>query len=76
LHFDLFAESVSIDRRTRAADLQATVQRYSQRLEHYVHLAPFNWFNFYDFWQTDRASPAVAAAVGVRRAAVDGAARG
>ena len=24
--------------------------RYAGRLEHYCRQAPFNWFNFYDFW--------------------------
>ena len=25
--------------------------RYAERLEHYCRLAPYNWFNFYDFWR-------------------------
>ena len=25
--------------------------RYVERLEHYCRLAPYNWFNFYDFWR-------------------------
>ena len=37
-------------------------QRYAQRLEVYVRGAPYNWFNFYDYWQpgvpTDRESAA------------------
>lgn len=31
----------------------ADVERYAERLEHYCRLAPYNWFNFYDFWQTE-----------------------
>ena len=27
------------------------VERYAARLEHYCRLAPYNWFNFYDFWR-------------------------
>jgi predicted LPLAT superfamily acyltransferase len=27
------------------------VERYASRLEHYCRLAPYNWFNFYDFWR-------------------------
>jgi len=25
-------------------------ERYVRRLEHYARAAPYNWFNFYDFW--------------------------
>jgi predicted LPLAT superfamily acyltransferase len=33
-----------------AADLLA---RYVERLEHYCRAAPYNWFNFYDFWHPE-----------------------
>jgi predicted LPLAT superfamily acyltransferase len=26
------------------------MQRYAERLEHYTRIAPYNWFNFYPFW--------------------------
>jgi len=26
------------------------MRRYIARLEHNCRAAPFNWFNFYDFW--------------------------
>jgi predicted LPLAT superfamily acyltransferase len=26
------------------------VERYVRRLEHHARSAPYNWFNFYDFW--------------------------
>jgi predicted LPLAT superfamily acyltransferase len=51
-YFELFAEEITLDRRHREADLEKWVQRYAQRLEHYCRLAPYNWFNFYDFWGT------------------------
>ncbi len=28
-----------------------TQQRYVARIEHYCRDAPYNWFNFYDFWK-------------------------
>ncbi|MEZ5465830.1 MAG: acyltransferase [Lysobacteraceae bacterium] len=55
LHFELFADSVSIPRAQRYQQLAELQARYAGRLEHYVRLAPFNWFNFYDFWQSDEA---------------------
>jgi predicted LPLAT superfamily acyltransferase len=50
LHFEPFAESLSIDRHRRAEALAEILQRFSDRLAHYARLAPYNWFNFYDFW--------------------------
>jgi predicted LPLAT superfamily acyltransferase len=49
-HFELFSEQLNISREQRAAELQACAQRYAHRLEHYARLAPYNWFNFYDYW--------------------------
>jgi predicted LPLAT superfamily acyltransferase len=38
----------------KRAQLNQWVATYAQRLEHYARLYPYNWFNFYDFWNTDR----------------------
>ncbi|MET0388830.1 MAG: hypothetical protein ABW321_22850 [Polyangiales bacterium] len=46
-----FAERITLPRNTRAQALEEVVQRYATRLEHFVRLAPDNWFNFYDFWK-------------------------
>jgi len=51
LHFECFSTQVDIPRAQRAAVLAELTQRYAARLEHYTRLAPYNWFNFYDFWQ-------------------------
>jgi predicted LPLAT superfamily acyltransferase len=29
----------------------AAQQRYAERLSHFCRIAPYNWFNFFDFWQ-------------------------
>jgi predicted LPLAT superfamily acyltransferase len=50
LHFELFAHTLAIERSNRQAALAAIVQRYADRLAHYTRGAPYNWFNFYDFW--------------------------
>jgi predicted LPLAT superfamily acyltransferase len=31
--------------------IQQAQQRYVARLEHFCRIAPYNWFNFYDFWK-------------------------
>ena len=51
LHFEVIAEQLHIDRRQRQESLQAVVQAFADRLAQLVRLAPYNWFNFYDFWQ-------------------------
>jgi predicted LPLAT superfamily acyltransferase len=37
-------------RAERGALVEDAMRRYVERLEHYCRLAPFNWFNFYDYW--------------------------
>ncbi len=41
---------VRVPRAQRQQCLQEYAQRYADRMEHYIKKAPFNWFNFYDFW--------------------------
>jgi len=50
VHFETFSEGLVIPRNNRRDALTAVLTRYAARLEHYVRLAPYNWFNFYDFW--------------------------
>ncbi len=49
-HCEPFAERIELPRKGRKEALDAYVQRYAERLEHYARSAPDNWFNFYDFW--------------------------
>ncbi len=50
IQFEHFAQEVILDRDHRAEEVQRWTQRYVERLEHYVRIAPYNWFNFYPFW--------------------------
>ena len=34
----------------RAAAVEAAIVRYAALLETYCRSDPYNWFNFYDFW--------------------------
>jgi predicted LPLAT superfamily acyltransferase len=45
----------SVPREQRDAAVHLSLARYVARLEHYARRAPYNWFNFYDFWQAGRA---------------------
>jgi predicted LPLAT superfamily acyltransferase len=33
-----------------SAAIDSAIERYVARLEHYCRDAPYNWFNFYDYW--------------------------
>jgi predicted LPLAT superfamily acyltransferase len=57
LHFEVFAETVRLERGNRQASLNAIIQRFADRLAHYARSAPYNWFNFYDFWQLHAPPP-------------------
>jgi predicted LPLAT superfamily acyltransferase len=37
----------------KGKELDMWVRKYVARLEHYTRLAPYNWFNFYDFWHAN-----------------------
>ena len=50
MHFESFSDGAAVPRAERQTHAQAAAQRFAGRLEHYVLLAPYNWFNFYDFW--------------------------
>jgi predicted LPLAT superfamily acyltransferase len=50
LFCEQFAEVIELPRKRREEALNEVVQRYADRLEDYVRRAPYNWFNFYDFW--------------------------
>ena len=50
IYFEHFADEIILNRDRRTEDVQHWVQRYAGRLEHYARLAPYNWFNFYPFW--------------------------
>lgn len=56
LHFELFdTPGAPIPRGERAAYVTASARRFATRLEHYARMAPYNWFNFFDFWTDERA---------------------
>ncbi len=58
LWFEPFADAVDVPRGARAAALAALIRRYASRLETVARSAPYNWFNFYDFWEASAAADA------------------
>ena len=53
LAFEAFSEGLDLPRGRRDAALAALIAGYAARLEHHARRAPYNWFNFYDFWHVD-----------------------
>lgn len=51
LHFEPLADFSQTPREARDDAVRAAVQHYAERLAHYCRVAPYNWFNFFDFWQ-------------------------
>jgi predicted LPLAT superfamily acyltransferase len=53
VHFERLAEVITTNRRRRQEDIRYWTQRYVDRLEYYARSAPYNWFNFYNYWDKD-----------------------
>lgn len=49
-HFELLSERIELNRSTRQQDIQRWMQVYVSAMERYIKQAPYNWFNFYDYW--------------------------
>jgi predicted LPLAT superfamily acyltransferase len=52
--YDVYFEALEAhgdwDRSEREDAIRRWTQSYADRLAYYLRLAPYNWFNFYDFW--------------------------
>lgn len=51
IHFEKLADFTDIARDARPAEVQAALVRYVALVERHCVAAPYNWFNFFDFWQ-------------------------
>lgn len=47
------ADFSACTRNTRQALIRQAVQDYAARLEYFCRQAPYNWFNFFDFWHPE-----------------------
>lgn len=55
VRFELLAERVQLPRADRAQALQQWTALFAQRLEALLVRAPYDWFNFYPFWERPAA---------------------
>jgi predicted LPLAT superfamily acyltransferase len=56
IHIEQFATRIEASRKQRTAIIQQAQQRYADRLAAHAYLAPLQWFNFYPFWTSSKAS--------------------
>jgi predicted LPLAT superfamily acyltransferase len=49
--FEPIADFTHVERSTRQAAMNAAQEKYAERLAYHCRQAPYNWFNFFDFWQ-------------------------
>ena len=57
IHFERLADFSEVERPQRNAAVEAAIAAYAASLERHCRAAPYNWFNFFDFWRAkgDRA---------------------
>jgi len=53
VHFEPLADFSATPRSWRKAAVEAAVRDYAATLERHCRAAPYNWFNFFDFWKGD-----------------------
>ncbi len=53
LHIELLTDGLNIERKNRQQAVQHWTQQYVSRLEQHIIKSPYNWFNFYDFWNDE-----------------------
>ena len=51
--FEHLGESLKFSRKNRQVELNNIIEHYAKRLEYFCIQYPFQWFNFFDFWQKD-----------------------
>ena len=50
VHFELLEDFSTVSRQQRASAIETLLDKYVAALERHCRAYPFNWFNFYDFW--------------------------
>ena len=51
IYFEKLADQFQFDEKDEENSKQKWMQRYADRLAHYSKQDPFNWFNFFDYWE-------------------------
>jgi predicted LPLAT superfamily acyltransferase len=51
IYFEKLTDQIRLEGKDDEKTKQEWMQRYADRLAHYSRQAPFNWFNFFDYWE-------------------------
>jgi len=53
--YEIFIKQIAdfslVEKSARDKAIQDAMLKYVEEVEKYCHMAPYNWFNFYDFWE-------------------------
>jgi predicted LPLAT superfamily acyltransferase len=67
IHFEPLADFSDVARDMRAKAVDDALARYVALLERHCRAAPYNWFNYFDFWQDDSPADAERADLPIAR---------
>lgn len=56
IHFEPLADFSGVSADSSDVAIKIAIEQYASLLEKYCRKAPYNWFNFFDFWQAARQS--------------------
>ncbi len=51
-YIEKLADPIKVKRKERKQYFEQLTRRFAERLEKHIKLAPYQWFNFFNFWQT------------------------
>jgi predicted LPLAT superfamily acyltransferase len=51
IHFHPLADFTNLERGQRDIAVKNAMHEYAKLIDYYCRAAPYNWFNFFDFWQ-------------------------
>jgi len=54
IYFEKLMDARVVKRPDREKVARDILQKYTQTIEKYIHKAPYNWFNFYDYWHDEK----------------------
>ena len=57
VHFERLADFSTLERAGRDAAVHTAIAAYAACLERHCRAAPYNWFNFFDFWRSGDSKP-------------------
>ncbi|MBA5249029.1 MAG: hypothetical protein FE834_05780 [Gammaproteobacteria bacterium] len=53
IHFKELRSNFKGDKSSRKSDIEKDAQLYMESIQSILKKHPFNWFNFYDYWEDE-----------------------